>query len=111
MYEPSVSQRTASFVGSGEENPAIYNIMRYGASQSFVLESILPFSDQSDTRGNVLLQGVELGTISVLLCKIFLRHSLKTGPVVNGVQSSLPVMGITVLLENNLKSNSKSQVI
>ena len=101
VYEPFVSQGTVSFVGSGEENPV--TILRdTGASQSLVLESVLPFSDQSDTGTNVLLQGVELGTISVPLHKVFLRCSLKTGPVVIGVRSSLPVRGITVLLGNDL---------
>ena len=79
-----------------------YNIKRYGASQSLVLDSVLPFSDKSDTGINVLLQGVELGTIAVPLHKAFLRCNLKTGPVVIGVRSSLPVSGITVLLENDL---------
>ena len=70
VYEPFVSQGTVSFVGSGEENP--FTILRdTGASQSLVLESVLPFSDQSDTGTNVLLQGVELGTISVPLHKVF----------------------------------------
>ena len=101
VYEPFVSQGTVSFVGSGEENP-VTRLRDTGASQSLVLESVLPFSDQSDTGTNVLLQGVELGTISVPLHKVFLRCSLKTGPVVIGVRSSLPVRGITVLLGNDL---------
>ena len=101
VYEPFVSQGKVSLVGSGEENTV--TILRdTGASQSLVLESVLPFSDQSDTGTNVLLQGVELGTISVPLHKVFLRCSLKTGPVVIGVRSSLPVRGITVLLGNDL---------
>ena len=101
VYEPFVSQGTVSLVGSGEENPV--TILRdTGVSQSLVLGSVLPFSDQSDTGTKVLLQGVELGTISVPLHKVFLRCSLKTGPTVIGVRSSLPVKGITVLLGNYL---------
>ena len=101
VYEPFVSQGTVSLVGSGEENPV--TILRdTGASQSLVLDSVLPFSDQSDTGTKVLLQGVELGTISVPLHKVFLRCNLKTGPIVIGVRSSLSVKGITVLLGNDL---------
>ena len=49
----------------------------------------------------MLLHAVELGTISMLLHKVFLRCSLKTDPIVIGVQSSLPVREITVLLGND----------
>ena len=73
-----------------------------GAFQSLVLGSVLPFSDKSETGLNVLLQGVELGIVSVPLHKVFLRCSLKTGPVVIGVRSSVLVRGITVLLGNDL---------
>ena len=43
-----------------------------------------------------------MSIISVPLHKVFLRCSLKTGPVVIGVWSSLPVREITVLLGNLL---------
>ena len=52
-----------------------------GEFQSLILESVLPFSYKSETGLNVLLQGMELGTISVPLHKVFLRCSLKTGPL------------------------------
>ena len=112
VYGPFVSHGTISLVGSVEERPV--TILRdTGASQSLVLESVLPYSDKSATGLNVLLQGVELGTISVPLHKVFLRYSLKTGPVVIGVRSSLPVRGITILFGNDLAGgrDRKSQGI
>ena len=48
VYGPFVSHGTISLVGSVEERPS-YNIKRYGASQSLVLESVLSFSDKSET--------------------------------------------------------------
>jgi len=45
-YEPFVSQGTVTFVGSEEESPV--SILRdTGASQSLVLEGVLPFSGRS----------------------------------------------------------------
>ena len=83
---PFVLHGTISLDGFVEERPV--TILRdTGASQSLVLESVLPFSDKSETGLKVLLQGVKLGIISVPLHKIFLRCCLKNGPVVIGMQS------------------------
>ena len=61
-----------------------------GASQSLMLESVLPFGCQSDTGMTVLLQGVELNILNVLLHEVFSKSNLITGPVVVGVRPSLP---------------------
>ena len=41
-----------------------------GASRSFILADIWPFSADSATGASMLLQGVELGTVNVPLHKI-----------------------------------------
>lgn len=48
-----------------------------------------------------MLQGI-CGTISVPLCKVFLRSELCSGYVTVGVQDSLPIPGVTFLLGNDL---------
>ena len=50
----------------------------------------------------MLLQGVELGTMSIPLHRIILKYSVVNGPVIVGVRPSLPVQGITVILGSDL---------
>jgi len=85
-YKPFVSQGTVS-LASGEESPV--TILRdTGASQSLILADVLPFSVHSATGTSVLLQGVEISTMSVPLHKIILKCNLVNGPVVVGVRPS-----------------------
>ncbi|XP_013856451.1 uncharacterized protein LOC106512364 [Austrofundulus limnaeus] len=73
-----------------------------GASESFILESVLPFSSSSGTGRSVLIRGIGLETFSVPLHKIYLESELVQGEVIMAVRPSLPVEGISVILGNNL---------
>lgn len=50
----------------------------------------------------MLLQGVELGVLSVPLHIVHLSTNFVSGPVMVGVRPSLPVPGISLLLGNDL---------
>ena len=100
-YLPFLSQGFVSFVGSSDEVPIVV-LRDTGASQSLMLESVLPFGCQSDTGMTVLLQGVELNILNVPLHEVFLKSNLITGPVVVGVRPSLPVRKVSLILGNDL---------
>lgn len=53
--------------------------------QSFVLETVLPFSMETDTGTSVLIQGIGLNTLSVPLHKVKLISDLAQGEVSLGV--------------------------
>lgn len=72
-----------------------------GSSESFILESILPFSAASSAEKNVLIRGIGLQT-SVPLHRVHLKSELVEGEVTTGVRPSLPVNGVSVILGNNL---------
>ena len=100
-YGPFISRGSVSLIDTVSEKPV--TILRdTGASQSLILDSVLPFCSQSDTGMTVLLQGVELGIFNVPLHKICLRSPLVNGPVVLGVRHSLPVQGVDIILGNDL---------
>ena len=63
---------------------------------------MLPLSEQTSLAASVLMQGMELNTITVPLHQVYLRSSLITGPVVVGVRSTLPVTGLSFILGNDL---------
>ena len=73
-----------------------------GASQSLLLEGILPLSDQSYTGSDVLIQGVGLGVISVPLHVVNLYTDLVSGPAMVGIRPTLPVQGVSFILGNDL---------
>lgn len=64
------------------------------ASESFILESVLPFSTDLSTGNNVLVRGIGLQVVSVPLHRINLQSDLVQGEVAIAVCPSLPVEGI-----------------
>ena len=73
-----------------------------GASGSFILGSVLPFSNESYTGNSLLIRGIGLNTISVPLHTVSLECELVEGDVELGVRPALPIDGISVVLGNQL---------
>ncbi|VDI28192.1 Hypothetical predicted protein [Mytilus galloprovincialis] len=103
-YKPFMSDGFISIVDDTTLQP-IKILRDTGASQSLLLEGVLPLSEKTSVGASVLLQGVELGCIDVPLHRIYLKSDLITGPVVVGVRPNLPVEGVTLLLGNDLARN------
>uniref|UniRef100_A0A674B5F8 SCAN box domain-containing protein n=1 Tax=Salmo trutta TaxID=8032 RepID=A0A674B5F8_SALTR len=100
-YLPFITEGFVSLLGS--KNLVPVKILRdTGASESFVLESLLPFSAETDSGNSVLIRGIGLNTLSVPLHRLMLDCGLVKGEVVVGVRPSLPIEGIDVILGNNL---------
>lgn len=72
------------------------------AAQSFIISDVLPLSEQSYRGASMLVQGFEMGIVSVPLHLIHLQCDLVTGFVEVGVRPSLPVRGVTLILGNDL---------
>ena len=49
-----------------------------------------------------MLQGVELGVVSVRLHVVNLKTNLVSGPVMVGIRTSLPIQGVSLILGNDL---------
>ncbi|KAJ8030015.1 hypothetical protein HOLleu_29581 [Holothuria leucospilota] len=102
-YLPFVSEGFISLDGNSAHPPVKVKILRdTGATQSLLLDGVLPLSDSTSTGANVLIQGVECGFISVPLHKINLKSDLVSGSVIVGVRPTLPVKGVSLLLGNDL---------
>uniref|UniRef100_A0A674APU8 SCAN box domain-containing protein n=1 Tax=Salmo trutta TaxID=8032 RepID=A0A674APU8_SALTR len=109
-YLPFVTEGFVSMLGS--KNLVPVKILRdTGASESFVLESVLPFSAESDSGNSVLIRGIGLNNLSVPLHRLMLDCGLVKGEVVVGVRPSLPIEGIDVILGNNLAGESVWPVV
>ena len=82
-----------------------------GAAQSFILSNVLPFSDENLSGSSVLVQGIEMGFVSVPLHQVHLACDLANGVFKVGVRPSLPVRGVTFLLGNDIAGGKVMPVL
>lgn len=100
-FMPFITKGAVRMVESTQTVPV--KILRdTGSEETFVLESVLPFSPASYTGSNVLIKGIGLNVMSVPLHKIVLQSVLVQGEVEVAVRSCLPVEGVQVILGNDL---------
>ena len=100
--DESICQAFAPFIMDGfvtlleEPNARIpIKVLRdTAASQSFILENVLPFSEKSHVGASVLVQGFDMGFVNVPLHEISLSSDLVTGTVKVGVRPSLPIANV-----------------
>ena len=101
--KPFISEGVVSLVGD-ENSLQKDKILRVtGATQSLMLDSVLPLTENSFTGANVLISGVEMGVLEVPLHEVNIKSgSLINGNIVIGMRPSLPVEGISLILGNDL---------
>ncbi|XP_013382959.1 uncharacterized protein LOC106153529 [Lingula anatina] len=101
-FLPFISDGYVSLENNPSDMKPIKILRDTGASQSLLLEGVLPLDENSDTGEQVLAQGIECGFLNVPLHQIHLKSDLVSGPVIVGVRPSLPIKGVTLLLGNDL---------
>ena len=101
LYAPFLLHGSVSLVGQLAKIP-IKMLRDTGATQTLILDSVLPFSNESFTGNSVLLQGIELGTVQVPLHNLELSSEIVSGSVVIGLRPSLPVSGVSLILGNDI---------
>ncbi|KAF7221269.1 putative LOC107384440-like protein, partial [Nothobranchius furzeri] len=101
-FEPFVFSGSVS-LGDNETCSVPVKILRdTGASQTLILNSVLPFDDTSFTNVSVLLKGLTSEVVSCPLHEINLNSELVSGRFKVAVCSALPVAGIALLLGNDI---------
>ena len=73
-----------------------------GATQSLLLEGILPLGVSTSTGESAIAQGIEGGCVNIPLHKVNLVSDLVSGSVVVGTRPTLPIKGVSLLLGNDL---------
>ena len=73
-YKPFISEGHVSLVGDNSDWKQIQILRDTGATQSLMLQNILPLSEESATGARVLISGIELGTLDVPLHRVNLRR-------------------------------------
>ena len=100
-YKPFISG-VLSLVGDENSSQKVKILRDTGATQSLLLDSVLPLTENSFTGANVLISGVEMGILEVPLHEVNIKSSLINGNIVIGMRPSLPVEGILIILGNDL---------
>ena len=72
------------------------------ATQSLMLHSVLPLTENSFTGAIVFISGVEMGILEVPLHEVNIKFSFINGNIVIGMRPSLPVEWISMILGNDL---------
>ena len=101
-YKPCISEGVVSLVGDEKSSQKVKILRDTGATQSLMLDSVLPLTENSFTGANVLISGVEMGVLEVPLHEVNIKSSLIIGNIVIGTRPSLPVEGISLILGNDL---------
>ena len=91
-FKSFVSEGFISFESISSQLP-IKILRDTGATQSLLLEGVLPLIVSTSTGESVIAQGIEGGCVSVHLHKVHLVSDLVTGSVVVGTRPSLPLKG------------------
>ena len=101
-YKPFISEGVVSLVGDENSSQKVKILRDTGATQSLMLDSVLPLTEKSFTGANVLISGVEMGVLEVPLHEVNIKSNLINGNIVIGMRPSLPVEGISLILGNDL---------
>ena len=101
-YKPFISEGVVSLVGDENSSQKVKILRDTGATQSLMLDIVLPVTENSFTGANVLISGVEMGVLEVPLHEVNIKSSLINGNIVIGMRPSLPVDGISLILGNDL---------
>ena len=101
-YKPFISEGVVSLVGDENSSQKVKILRDTGATQSLMLDSVLPLTENSFTGANVLISGVEMGVLEVPLHEVNIKSSLINGNIVIGMRPSLPVEVISLILGNDL---------
>ena len=101
-YKPFILEGVVSLVGDENSSQKVKILRDTGATQSLMLDSVLPLTENSFKGANVLISGVEMGVLEVPLHEVNIKSSLINGNIVIGMRPSLPVQGISLILGNDL---------
>ncbi|XP_034078707.1 uncharacterized protein LOC117550381 isoform X2 [Gymnodraco acuticeps] len=101
VFGPFITEAVVSIVGSDKYVP-IKVLRDTAARYSFIVESVLPFSSETETGDFVLMRGMEMGLIPVRRHTVVLDCELVRGVVSIGVRPALPLDGVQMILGNDL---------
>lgn len=101
-FKPFVFDAHVSLTGASADKCAIRVLRDTACSQSVILRSALPFSEQFSRGYCSVLRGIEMGYIPRPVHHVHIQSKLVTGFFPVAVCLELPITGIVLLMGNDI---------
>lgn len=101
-YLPFISKGFVSLTGEDRDKVPVTILRDTGADHSFMLDNLLPLSDQSSCKSDLLVWGIKMSVVKAPLHNVHLQSSFLSGQVRVAVRPRLPVKGVSFILGNDL---------
>lgn len=101
-FKPFVFDAFVSLTGESADKHPIRALRDTACSQSVILASALPFSDNSACHYSLVLRGVEMGYMPRPVHRVYIQSTLVTGSFPVAVCTELPIPGIVLLMGNDI---------
>uniref|UniRef100_A0A672HFT3 CCHC-type domain-containing protein n=1 Tax=Salarias fasciatus TaxID=181472 RepID=A0A672HFT3_SALFA len=101
-FEPFLFDGFVSLTGESADQCPIRILRDTGCSQSVILASALPFSEESYCGYSVPLRGIEMGYTPRPVHKVYINSKLMSGIFPVAVCPALPIEGVVLLMGNDI---------
>lgn len=101
-FKPFLFEGFVSLNDSPGERRPVQILRDTACSQSVILSSVLPFSDQSSCGYSTELRGVEMGRVLKPVHNVYITSNLVNGLFPVAISSGLPIRGVDLLLGNDI---------
>ena len=110
-YEPFIFNGLVSLTGQPNDQKSVRMLRDTGASQSFLLTDAFQLSEATSCGSNVLVQGIEMGVLTVPLHRVHVQTDLVSGWFKVAVRPTLPVPGIVFIMGNDVAGGKVRPVL
>uniref|UniRef100_A0A8P4FXX4 CCHC-type domain-containing protein n=1 Tax=Dicentrarchus labrax TaxID=13489 RepID=A0A8P4FXX4_DICLA len=101
-FKPFVFDALISLTGEPADQRSVRVLRDTASSQSVILATALPFSQQSACGYGSVLRGIEMGYVPRAVHSVHIQSNLVTGLLPVAVCSELPIHGIVLLMGNDI---------
>lgn len=101
-FKPFIFDGFVSLSGKASDQRPVRILRDTGGSQSFILSSILPLSDESACESSTIVRGIEMGFVPAPLHNVHVKSDLMTGLFSVAVRPCFPVDGVDFIMGNDI---------
>ncbi|XP_077940982.1 uncharacterized protein LOC144385285 isoform X1 [Gasterosteus aculeatus] len=110
-FKPFIFRGFVSVGERGEDRKPVRILRDTGGSQSFILADVLDFGVDSACNTSTVVQGIEMGFVTVPLHRVHVSSELASGCFEVAVRPSLPVRGVDFIMGNDIAGGKVMPVV
>uniref|UniRef100_A0A671UCI0 Gypsy retrotransposon integrase-like protein 1 n=1 Tax=Sparus aurata TaxID=8175 RepID=A0A671UCI0_SPAAU len=101
-FKPFIFPAFVSLTGKVDDQRPVTVLRDTGGSQSFILSTVLPLSEESACDASAIVRGIGMGFVPAPLHRIHVQSNLKTGFFRVAVRASFPIDGVDFIMGNDI---------